>query len=460
MNVPPLRSLAVAAFAFCIFVLCGAATATAQVLINPLKQQAPSPPPVLVAPPRQREIPRPLTTLDRVDIPAFLLGVDESGRLNFRTAAREKPTGDEPAATSASAATPAEPDAIEFAVAPADLVAWGSPPEPTPGTNIVLVDGSILTAASVTADSENLHAKLFGVERIVPLTQVRGVVFRTIGTRSRRERLFDAVAASRTGDRDRLVLLTGDETTGTVKSIDFQTVTLETTLGPAVVGIDKLSYVVFNPALAATAPTEKLRMLVGLRSGTTVVSTALRAAGSGRIALQPTALAPDSQWEVPATEITYLQTLGGKSLALSSLEPTGYRHIPFLDRTWQYRADRNVSGGSLTAGGRRYRSGLGMHSTSRITYALDGLTAGDAPPTRFAASLAIDDETDGRGSVTFRVFVDGEERYRSPVIRGGDRPTPIEVPLAGGKQLSLVVDFADFADEQDHADWLEARLLP
>jgi len=460
MNVPPLRSFAAAAFAFCSFVHCGAATATAQVLITPLKQPAPSPPPVLVAPPRQREIPRPLTTLDRVDLPAFWIGVDESGRLKFRTAPREKPAGDEPAAASASAATPAEPAAIEFAVAPADLVAWGSPPEPTPGTNIVLIDGSILTAASVTADSENLHAKLFGVERILPLTQVRGVVFRTIGTRTRRDRLFDVVAASRAGDRDRLVLLTGDETTGTVKSIDFQTVTIETALGPAVVSIDKLSYVIFNPALAATAPTDNLRMLVGFRSGATMVSTPARGAGAGRIALQPTSLTPDAPWEVPAAEVTFLQTLGGKSLALSSLEPTSYRHIPFLDRTWQYRADQSVSGAGLRAGGRRYRSGLGMHSTSRITYALDGLTIGDTQPTRFAASLAIDDETDGRGSVTFRVFVDNEEKYRSPVIRGGDRPTPIEVPIPGGKQLSLVVDFADFADEQDHADWLEARLLP
>lgn len=447
MNLPPLRSLAAAALALCSLALSNPTAVLAQI-------ENARPSPARVAAIRAREITRPLTTLDRVDVPAVWLGVDDSGRLKFRTAAKEKPADEETPAASAESA------AIDFAVAPADLVAWGAPPETTPGTNIILVDGSILTAAYVTADSESLHAKLLGVERILPLTQVRGVVFRTLGTRSRRDRLFDSVAAARTGDRDRLVLLNGDETTGTVKSIDFQSVTIETTLGPAVIPIDKLSYAIFNPALAAAAPTGRLRMLVGLRSGSTVVSEPLRAAAEGRIALQPTALVPDSPWEVPTTDVTYLQALDGQSIPLSSLEPTGYRHIPFLDRTWQYRADRNVTGGSLRAGGRRYRSGVGMHSTSRITYALDALPNGEARPTRFAASLAIDDETDGGGSVVFRVFVDNEEKYRSPVIRGGDRPTPIEVPVTGGKQLSLVVDFADFADEQDHANWLDARLLP
>lgn len=440
MNVPPLRSLAAAALAFCLLALFGPTAALAQIE----NAKPPQPRPAI----RPREIPRPLTTLDRVDVPALWFGVDDSGRLKFRTAPKERPAGDETPSPSPESAP------IELAVTPADLVAWGSPPEPTPGVNIILVDGSILTAASVTTDSENLHAKLFGLERIIPLTQVRGVVFRTIGTRSRRDRVFDTVDATRTGDRDRLVLLSGDETTGTVKSIDYQTVTIETTLGLAVVSIDKLSYLIFNPALASAAPTDKPRMLVGLRSGTTVVSEPLRAAAAGRVVLQPTALVPDSPWEVPTTDITYLQTLGGKSIALSSLEPTGYRHIPYLERTWPYRADRSVSGAGLRGGGRRYRTGVGMHSTSRITYALDGTAS------KFAATLAIDDETDGRGSVTFRVFVDNEEKYRSEIVRGGDRPTPIEVPLAGGKQLSLVVDFADFADEQDHADWLEARLLP
>ena len=85
------------------------------------------------------------------------------------------------------------------------------------------------------------------------------------------------------------------------------------------------------------------------------------------------------------------------------------------------------------------------------------MRAGDAP-TRFQAELGIDDSTGGRGSVQFRVLVDGQERFASPIIRGGNPPVPVSVDVAGAKKLELVVDYADRADVLDHADWLNARL--
>jgi hypothetical protein len=52
----------------------------------------------------------------------------------------------------------------------------------------------------------------------------------------------------------------------------------------------------------------------------------------------------------------------------------------------------------------------------------------------------------------------GRGRDTSEVIRGGDAPVPISVPLGDAKGLALVVDYADRGDELDHADWLDARL--
>jgi hypothetical protein len=72
--------------------------------------------------------------------------------------------------------------------------------------------------------------------------------------------------------------------------------------------------------------------------------------------------------------------------------------------------------------------------------------------------LGIDDSTSTRGSVQFRVLVDGRERYTSPIIRGGQLPVPISVDIHGAGKLELVVDYADHADVLDHADWLNARL--
>jgi hypothetical protein len=78
--------------------------------------------------------------------------------------------------------------------------------------------------------------------------------------------------------------------------------------------------------------------------------------------------------------------------------------------------------------------------------------------TRFEAHVGIDDSTGRRGSVIFRVLVDGQERFTSPILRGGDAPVPVSVDVRGAKKLELIVDYADRGDVLDHADWLDARL--
>ena len=99
--------------------------------------------------------------------------------------------------------------------------------------------------------------------------------------------------------------------------------------------------------------------------------------------------------------------------------------------------------------------GLGVHSVARLEYALEG-QGGRAK--RFEAELGIDDSTVGQGSVRFRVLVDGQEKFASPIIRGGAKPLPVAVDVSKGTKLELIVEYADRADVLDHADWLNARL--
>jgi hypothetical protein len=81
------------------------------------------------------------------------------------------------------------------------------------------------------------------------------------------------------------------------------------------------------------------------------------------------------------------------------------------------------------------------------------------PP--IATEAALDDGAGQRGSVVFRVFVDAEQKYASPILRGGDAPLPIAVAIPStAKSLSLIVDFAERGDELDYANWLYARLEP
>lgn len=364
----------------------------------------------------------------------------------------------------AAAKKDAQTVAEEWTVASRALVAWGAPKELGRGAHVVLIDGGILAVETVTADAENLQCSspVLG-PRTFPLPHVRGIIFATSGSRAARARYFDAVVhgdarAPAHADRDRLVTTGDDALTGTVTSIDFRGVALETPLGPVVMELAKAAYLVFNPALAAPVPASPgVRTLVGLNDGSLLACSAI-AEEADRVQLKLAAAkeTPGGElpWQVGRSEVFFLQTLGGDAVYLSDLEPSGYRHVPYLERTWDYGVDKSVGGGPLRVGGKRYLKGLGMHSTSRLSFPIPEGSR------RFAASLAIDDDADGHGSVTYRVFVDKEERYRSEIIRGGQPPVPIDVDLSGGSQLSLIVDFADHGDEQDHADWLNARLVP
>ena len=193
---------------------------------------------------------------------------------------------------------------------------------------------------------------------------------------------------------------------------------------------------------------------MGFSDGTRLTAIELTADAAGA----KLKLAGGAELKAAIDQIVALQPLGGKVVYLSDLKPISYRHVPFLQLEWPFHADRNVLGSRLRAGGKLFVKGLGMHSPSRITYDLE------RPYRRFEAELAVDDETARRGSVVFRVLVDDgrgawSERAKSEIVRGGQTPVPISVDLSGAKRLSLLVDYADRADELDHADWLDARLV-
>ncbi len=166
-------------------------------------------------------------------------------------------------------------------------------------------------------------------------------------------------------------------------------------------------------------------------------------------------VAPDwgAPLEIPIASIVRLEIKNGKLVYLSDLKPVEARHVPYLDGSFPFRTDRSVSGRPIRLGGREYRRGLGTHSRCELTYALDGAFQ------TFAATLGIDDSVGGQGSVIFRIFGDDRLLFESRIVRGGEPPVEVQVPVRGVLLLRLEVDFADQGDAGDHADWADARLL-
>ncbi|HEY4760443.1 MAG TPA: NPCBM/NEW2 domain-containing protein [Thermoguttaceae bacterium] len=362
-----------------------------------------------------------------VNGPAFnaeSISIDGKGQITFQTAGqkRQMPLG--------------------------DLVAWGECLEPKRTPILVLSDGGLLVADVVAVDKEtaSVESQLFGRLKL-PLSDVAGVVYRLPAEVKDRDALFDRIIQA-TGKSDRLILDNGDELAGVIESIKESAVSINTDVGQIAINFDRITSIIFNPTSRRKISSEEPKIWLGFIDGSRLIVSGLQLDASG---MQFTMMG--QTWKSDPKNLVFIQPLTSRTIYLSDLRPSEYQFVPFLDLNWPYCMDRSVTGSFLRADGALYLKGIGMHSTARLIYKLD------RPYKRFQAELAIDDSTQGSGSVQFRVFVDGQDKFTSGIIRGGMKPLPISVDISGAKRLDLIVEFADRADVQDHADWLNARLV-
>ena len=119
--------------------------------------------------------------------------------------------------------------------------------------------------------------------------------------------------------------------------------------------------------------------------------------------------------------------------------------------TATHRPDKE--GRPLQIGDTVYEMGIGTHAPSTITVDLWGEYA------LFEAEVGIQDQpnSDG-GSVIFQVFVDGEQRFDSGVMRQADPPKKVRVSLANADEMDLVVLDAGDGITCDVANWVNAFL--
>jgi NPCBM/NEW2 domain-containing protein len=164
---------------------------------------------------------------------------------------------------------------------------------------------------------------------------------------------------------------------------------------------------------------------------------------------------------LPPAAIRAIRFRSDRFVEVSGLDPVQVEETPYFGGEplvkFPWQRDRSVTGRPLRVGGVPFESGLGVHSKSRLTYAVDGRFAG------FRAAVGLDDETlelPRRGSVVFRVHEDGRLLWESPIVRSGERALPVpELDLRGVRRLTLEVDYADGFDIADRADWCEPLLI-
>lgn len=148
---------------------------------------------------------------------------------------------------------------------------------------------------------------------------------------------------------------------------------------------------------------------------------------------------------------------GGKSAAPLKPGKDGKAYLTqeaasFSDSFWRVMNDQGVEGKAIRVGGKTYERGLGVHSDSKISFALDG---------QFTAFHVVPGPDDAhKGLLEMKILVDGKEQYASgSVSSAGFEAKSVTIPVKGAKELTLVVTDGGNGPGGDHASWADAYLV-
>jgi len=245
---------------------------------------------------------------------------------------------------------------------------------------------------------------------------------------------------------------------GTVDLFTKEGLTLECSLGLVDFTFDQLQAVLIAGSIDEPAPSSDVATMVLLKGGAGKVSGLFAGLKNGRILLRQSWCEELSLPLEAAASITFRQP---SMVFLSDLDPVESKEIPYMGAAsgflYPYQRDRSVSGEEISCGRLRLVKGMGVHSRCLLTYDLDGAYSS------FSAFIGLSNEVlrlKARGSIVYRVSVDGSVVFESPVLRGGDEAVELPpIPLVGAKRLILEADFADAFDTADRGFWGQAFLV-
>ncbi len=163
----------------------------------------------------------------------------------------------------------------------------------------------------------------------------------------------------------------------------------------------------------------------------------------------PRPLEQVSRIDFSASSIRYLSDLKPESVEWTPFFAFS-KEVPELTENFKPRADRDLEGGPLRLGGKKYTKGLGLTSRTTIVYRVP------AGFRSFKALAGIDDAVRDQGNVRLEISGDGN-RLLEATLTGKDEPREVNLDLAGVKKLTILVDFGEDSDVADHVNLAEAR---
>jgi hypothetical protein len=316
---------------------------------------------------------------------------------------------------------------------------------------VLLEDGDRLMRASIGATTDasiEIRSELLGKIE-VPLDSVLGLVLSTTGQSGGLESIVDRILVEPRAT-EVVWLSNGDRVEGSFLEMNERNIKLQVdqkTLdvdrsGAVAVGFDPKLLNYPRPKIAFLEATLADGTRLGLASARLIDGNIQATTRFGRAV------------RFPLTELARLHARSPSVVYLSERkladEP---RYQSYIGPTRPFRVDRAVDGQPIRLGGETYDRGIGTQSRTLLAYRIE---PGDR---RFQALVGVDERAGPLGSVVFRVFVDRQERFKSPPLTERDPPKTLDIDLTGGKILILVTEFGDRGNVRDLADWAEARII-
>ena len=125
-----------------------------------------------------------------------------------------------------------------------------------------------------------------------------------------------------------------------------------------------------------------------------------------------------------------------------------------MEQDWsEPRANRSCDDNRLRIAGKRYKRGVGTHAISKMMIDLHGKAD------RIKGAVGVDDESGDKATVEFYILGDKKILWESYRMQKGDEARAFDVDITGVKKLALFFFHAGDGIQDDHADWVNVRIL-
>lgn len=250
--------------------------------------------------------------------------------------------------------------------------------------------------------------------------------------------------------KDVIRLVVGEDLAGEFTAWENGLVKWQGSLGAIQLDLQRVRWIRFDPELTTKPTRPDVWWSVFLTDGARFTATACRPQTDHSVEW---ILPVGGSVTVPRHEVIKATRWSPRRQLLSKREPTETKLTPFLSGHRTLVSDRSASHSPLMIRGEEFATGTGMQSRAEVTYAMQ------ANDHHFTATVGIDDAAEGRGSARFAVRVDDRIVWTSDELTGTSPAMRLPpIPLTGAKTLTLIVEYGEYADVGDLADWCDASL--